>query len=251
MIPLLVAVPIGGMLAWKRGDLAGVLGRLKLAFAAALLTAIATLSLASIRNLLAALGLAIAAWLIVGTLWDLAVRLARARRLPRSAWGMTIAHASVGIIVAGITASQAWQVEHIALMRPGDTASVAGYTFQFDGAGQVQGPNYIAWRAAVIAKRNGELVAFMAPEKRTFPVERQTTTEAAIHTTWLADLYVVLGEPDGAGAWSVRIYYNPLVPWIWVGAVMAALGGVVSLTDRRHRIGAPVRPPRPAAQAAE
>jgi len=251
MIPLLAAVPVGGMLAWKRGDLPGVLGRLKLAFGAALLAAIATLSLASIKSLLAALGLAIAAWLIVGALWDLASRLARARRLPRSAWGMTIAHASVGIIVAGITASQAWQVEHIALMRPGDVAEVAGYEFRFNGASQIRGPNYVAWRGAVTAMRNGQPVAAMTPEKRTFPVERQTTTEAAIHTTWLADLYVVLGEPDGAGAWSIRIYYNPLVPWIWVGAVMAALGGVVSLTDRRHRIGAPVRAARPAAQAAE
>ena len=247
MVPLLAALPIGGMLAWKRGDLSGALARLKFAFAAGLIAAIATLSLTAFKDLLAALGLAIAAWLIVGALWDLAARLMRSRRLPRSAWGMTIAHASVGIIVAGITASQAWQAEHIALMRPGDSAEVAGYNFRFDGAGQVRGPNYIAWQGTVTATRGGAAVAVMTPEKRTYPIERQTTTEAAIHTTWLADLYVVLGEPDGAGAWSLRIYYNPLVPWIWIGAVAMALGGLVSLSDRRHRVGAPVRAARGAA----
>jgi cytochrome c-type biogenesis protein CcmF len=237
MLPLLAAMPIGGMLAWKRGDLSGVLMRLKLAFAAAVILGLVVAA----RDTLAGLGLGLALWLILGALWDLAERVARGHSVPRASWGMAIAHAAMGIIVAGITASHAWQQERIGLMRPGESVELAGYTFRFAGAEQVPGPNYVAWRGSVIAMRGDRPIALMQPEKRSYPVERQTTTEAAIHTSWLADLYVVLGEPDGAGAWSVRIYYNPLVPWIWVGAIAAAFGGMVSLTDRRHRVGAPVR----------
>jgi len=126
-------------------------------------------------------------------------------------------------------------------MHPGDSVSVAGYDYRLDGVESAEGPNYEAQRAHFTVTRDQRPVAVLAPEKRVYPVSRMPTTEAAIHTTWLADLYVALGDPDGSGGWSTRIYYNPLVPWIWLGAVVMALGGAVSLSDRRHRIGAPAR----------
>jgi cytochrome c-type biogenesis protein CcmF len=175
--------------------------------------------------------------------------LARARALPRSGWGTAIAHAGLGIVVAGITASSAWQAESVRALRPGEAVELAGYRFTLEGIGDLRGPNYNATRGAFQVTRNGREVVRLYPEKRFYPAEGMQTTEAAIHTTWLADLYVVLGERAPDGAWSVRIYHNPLVPWIWAGAIACALGGVVSLTDRRHRIGAPVRARRKAAQA--
>ena len=252
MTPLTVAVVIGAMLSWKRADLAGVLARLRLVAAAAITAGLATLTVAGISDAPAALGVALAVWLIMGALWDLASRvgflraslgenLRRAAHLPRASWGMTIAHTALGVFVAGVTASSAWQSERIIALRAGDTVELAGYEFRFAGVREIKGPNYVALQARIELTRDGAAIAVLLPEKRSYPAERAQTTEAAIHTTWLADLYAVLGEPDGAGAWAFRLYHNPLVPWIWVGAIAMACGGLVSLSDRRHRVGAPRR----------
>ena len=126
-------------------------------------------------------------------------------------------------------------------MRPGDQVELAGYTIVFDGAKRIQGPNYQAVRGIFAIRKGAGLVTRLHPEKRSYPAEGSETTEAGIHTTWLADIYVVLGDPNGKGAFSTRLYHNPLIPWIWFGAVTMALGGLISLTDRRLRIGAPRR----------
>jgi cytochrome c-type biogenesis protein CcmF len=255
MIPVLIVMAIGPLLHWKRGDLNGALGRLKAALIAAAVIALLAWWLQG-GPALAFAGIAIAVWLVVGAFVELAERiklfrgpigdsLGRLARTPRAAIGMTIAHGAMGIIVAGITASSAWRSEHISVMRPGETATVAGYTIKLDGVGEVPGPNYVARRATLTVTRNGAPVTIMTPEKRFFPVQGTTTTEAAIHTTLFADLYAVLGDPGSdrtgdAGGWVIRLYHNPLVPWIWLGAALMAFGGAVSLSDRRHRIGAPV-----------
>jgi cytochrome c-type biogenesis protein CcmF len=252
MTPLIVLAGITPMLAWKRGDIAGVLGRLKLAFATAATAAVATLWLAGSGSALAALGIALAAWLAAAVVVEWAERvrlfrtplgdsLRRAVRLPRAAYGMSLAHLGVAMLVAGITASSAWRVESFEVMRPGDVVTVAGYDYLLHGVEALEGPNYTAERGHFTVSRDGRTIAELWPEKRNYPVQRSPTTEAAIHTTWLADLYVVIGDADGHGGYATRIYHNPLVPWIWVGAVVMALGGAVSLTDRRHRVGAPRR----------
>ena len=252
MTPLLIACVIGAMMGWKRGDVPGVIARLKGAIGITAIIGFGTWYLAESGGALAALGLALAAWLITGTLVGLGDKLGlfhvsfreslrRAARLPRSVWGMTAAHAGLGIIIAGITASSAWRVERIQLMRPGEMVEIAGNTVTFNGVRRVQGPNYVAQRGLFTVRNGDDMVIRLTPEKRSYPAERSQTTEAAIHTTWLADLYVTLGEKTVEGAWSTRIYYNPLVPWIWTGAIVMALGGGVSLTDRRLRIGAPRR----------
>ena len=113
------------------------------------------------------------------------------------------------------------------MMRAGDSVSMAGYDFRFEGVGEAAGPNYRAERGRFTVTRHGRAIATLTPERRFYPVERQQTTEAAIHTTWLADLYAVVGDGDGSGGYAVRLYHNPLVPWIWGGAIITALGGAL------------------------
>mgnify|MGYP001239119035 CR=1 FL=1 len=250
--PLLILAGITPLLAWKRADLAGVLGRLKLAAAVAGAVVLWTIYRYWGGPGLAALGTGLAGWLAAAVVveWATRVRLfrvplgesvRRAIHLPRAAYGMSLAHFGVAVLVAGVTASSAWKAENLQVMRPGESVMVGGYDFAFHGVRSVPGPNYSAERGHFIVTEDGRPVAELWPEKRFYPVQRQPTTEAAIHTTWLADLYVVVGDADGKGGWSTRIYHNPLVPWIWVGAIIMAFGGAVSLTDRRHRVGAPTR----------
>jgi cytochrome c-type biogenesis protein CcmF len=259
MVPLVAAMAIGPLLAWKRGDLAGALGRLKLAAVLTVLVVLATLYLKHGGPVLALLGMAMAAWALFGALAELAARIRlfavplpeswrRARGLPRSAVGMTIAHAGLGIAIFGMTASTAYMSERIELMRPGDTMAIAGYEVTFDEVGEHRVENYVAQRGTFRLTRGGAPVTVLHPEKRWYPVARMPTTEAAIHTNWLADVYLALGDPQPGGAWTVRLYHHPLVPWIWLGSIAMALGGVVSLADRRLRVGAPSRrSPRAAA----
>ena len=255
MVPLLIAMPIGAMLAWKRGDLAGVLGRLKAALAITAAALLVQLILTRGNDVLAVLALALAVWVIAGSLVELASRLQlmrvplsrswqRAQGLPRSAYAMTMAHVGLGVLVAGITASSAWQSEAILVMKPGDRAEVAGYQFTLAGIDEAPGPNYVARRATFDVTKDGAPVARVIPQKRYYPVEQQATSEAGIDMGLWRDLYVVLGDPvEGAAigdAHTVRIYHNPLVMWIWGGVIIMGLAGVLSLSDRRHRVGAPL-----------
>ena len=248
-------MPIGATLAWKRGDLAGVLGRLKAALAITAAALLVQLVLTRGKDVLAVLALALAVWVVAGSLVELASRLQllrvplsrswqRAQGLPRSAYAMTMAHVGLGVLVAGITASSAWQSEAILVMKPGDRAEVAGYQFTLARIDEAPGPNYVARRATFDVTKDGAPVARMIPQKRFYPVEQQATSEAGIDIGLWRDLYVVLGDPvEGAAAedaHTVRIYHNPLVMWIWGGVIIMGLAGVLSLSDRRHRVGAPL-----------
>jgi len=251
MAPLVLAMAVGPFLSWKRADLAGVLGRLKLGFAATILAAAIALYLQG-GPVLAVLGMGLAAWLFAGALieWAGRVRLFRVppgeslRRtwhLPRAAHGMTLAHAGLAIVVAGTVAAANWKAEAVQVMRPGESTDLAGYSYRFDGVAREQGPNYSGERATFTVSRNGRYVTTLYPEKRLYPVQQMPTTEAAIHTTGMADLYAVIGDPDGKGGWTVRIFHEPMVPWMWAGALIMVLGGIMSLSDRRLRVGAPAR----------
>lgn len=253
-IPMVIAMVVGPFLAWKRGDLLGALTRL---WTAGVATVACVAIAAYVTNgggpLLALVGVALAAWAFFGSIAEFAERIRlfripakdswnRAVNLPRSAWGMTIAHASMGIAIAGMTGTSAWQSETIKAMKPGDDAMVGAYAVHFDSVGTVQGPNYSAEQGVFTVTRDGRTIATLTPQRRSYPVTRMTTTEAAIHTTWLSDVYVALGDPTQNGtAWTVRLYHHPLVPWIWIGSLGMMLGGLVSLSDRRFRVGAPER----------
>jgi cytochrome c-type biogenesis protein CcmF len=202
--------------------------------------------------------MAVAAWLVIGSFAALAHRvrlgsapLATTLRLagtvPRAFCGLVIAHAGMGLTVAGITGMTNWATEKIDMLRPGQSMELSGYVLRFRSVDEVAGPNYDAERAIFDVTRNGRSVTELATERRFYPVRQQQTTAAGIRTNLVSNLYVAIGEPDDRGAWAVRFYYHPLVPWIWIGALAMALGGFVSLSDRRLRVGAPQRLPRHAA----
>ena len=262
MIPMVLALGVGPMMAWKRADLAGVLGRLKFAFVAAAAITFVVALLTWGKDAVALLGIALAAWLGAAALVEFGERigvgrmplgdsLRRAGGLPRAAWGMTLSHIGLAVTVAGISGASLWQVESIQIMKPGDRVHVAGYEFIFNGVRDIRGPNYVAQKGTFEVRRNGGTIAALAPERRRYVVSGQETTEAAIHTMALSDLYAVVGESNGAGGWTTRLYHKPLVPWLWFGAGIMVLGGLVSLSDRRLRVGAPARrSSAPAGQAA-
>ena len=252
MVPLVIALGVGPLLPWKRADLGGVLARLKLAFAAALILTLITAYLTWGKSVFGAMGIGIAVWLGASVLVEIGERIGfgrvslsdsvkRAIGLPRAAWGRTLAHFGLAVTVAGVTGAGLWQVESIQIMRPGDKVEVSGYEFTFEGAENVRGPNYDAERGTFTVRDDGQVFAKLSGERRRYFVSGDETTEAGIHTTAMYDLYAVLGEPNGKGGWTTRLYYKPLVPWLWLGSIIMVLGGIVSLTDRRLRVGAPSR----------
>ena len=199
----------------------------------------------------------------VGTLIELAERirlfrvpvrqsLRRLATMPRANWGMTLAHFGLALAVFGVTGAGAWKVESIQSMRPGETVTVSGYEFRFDGAEEKQGPNYMTTEARFTVSRDGEVVTQLFPEKRVYTVRQMPTTEAGIHTLLSGDLYAVVGDSKSDGSYVTRLYFNPLVAWMWIGALTMVVGGALSVSDRRFRVGAPRRTPAPAgAQPAE
>jgi cytochrome c-type biogenesis protein CcmF len=201
---------------------------------------------------LAPFGVGLGIWLVLGALTEIAyrVRLAdaspaetwrRLRNLPRAAYGSALAHAGVGLAVIGIVATTAWRSEQILALKPGDTAEIAGYTLSFKGVAPRQGPNYRERVGVFTVARDGKTIAELTPSKRDFTVEQSGTSEAGIYVSWRGDLYTVLGDELKNGAYSIRLYFNPLVRLIWLGALVMFLGGAVSLSDRRLRVGAPRR----------
>ena len=252
IVPLLIAVPFGPLLAWKRGDLLAAAQRLMAAACVALAVIVIVAAFQHKGPWLAPLGIGVGMWLIMGALTDILYRVKlfetgwseawrRLRSLPRSAYGTALAHAGLGLAVIGIVSTTAWRSEAILAMKPGETAEIAGYSLAFKGIENRQGPNYRERAGLFDVTRNGQFVTELDPSKREFPVERSATTEAGIHVSWRGDLYAVLGDQLKDGAYSVRLYFNPLVRLIWLGALVMFFGGAVSLSDRRLRVGAPKR----------
>ena len=206
-----------------------------------------------------------AAWLATATISEWLERVhprragafARIGNLPRAAHGMTVAHLGMAVLIAGVSASQAWKQESIQTMTAGQSVNIAGYTMTFEGVKDVQGPNYFAAEATFVASRDGETIATLQPALRMYDQPKQQITFTNVRTTFAADLIAILGEPQGDNAWVTRFYYEPMVPFIWYGVLLMAIGGFVSLSDRRHRVGAPKRAtaaaamPLPEAAAAE
>ncbi len=149
---------------------------------------------------------------------------------------MVLAHCGIAVFIVGVTMVKGFEVEQDLRMNVGETATIGGYTFRFDGARDVKGPNYLAARGTFHVTREGREVTTMYPEKRFYQVQNQTMTEAAIDSGLLRDLYVSLGEPLEGGAWSVRLYHKPFIDWIWGGCLIMALGGVLAMSDRRYRL---------------
>ena len=255
-IPLLLIVPFGQTLAWKRGDAAAAAQRLMLAFGAALVTALAVAGFTWGGPVMAPVGIGLGAYLLIGAVLEVVVRARgyganrtrgaaavwrRAVGLPRSAWGTALAHGGVGIVVIGI-AAQGWAAEGLATLKPGEQVAAGPYVAILDRVGPRSGENYEETTAFLTLRtRDGDAVGAVETGKRFYPSRRMTVTESGLTTVGVSQIYASLGEVAPGGAIGLRLYYKPLVLLIWLGAVVMALGGAVSLTDRRMRVGAPAR----------
>jgi len=245
MVALGLVLPVGAMMAWKRAKPRRALRALAPAFALALAVGALAWAMQTGRSALGPVGLFLAAWLIAGAGVDLwsrtgrgAGRPGRLARLPRADWGKSVAHAGLGVTIAGIAAMTAWEAEDIRVMQEGESLDLAGYTLRLDEVNRVEGPNYMSTKASFMLGQGGREIAEMHPEKRVYPVAAMPTTEAALDNGFLRDIYVVIGDPQRGGGWAVRTYYKPLANWIWGGSILMAIGGALSLSDRRFRVAA-------------
>ncbi len=250
MVVLAVILPLGAMLPWKRARIGRVFRTLMPALALAVALGGLAFAVQTGRSALGPVGAALAVWLVTGSLTDIwqrsgrgvvPVRIRRITRLPRADWGKFFAHTGLGITIFGIAAMTAWQVEDIRVAEVGETFDVSGYEIALNSVERARGPNYLTTMADMSVFRNGREVARLFPEKRLYPVAQMPTTEAAIDNGVLRDIYLVIGDPQDAGGWAVRTYIKPFANWIWAGAIIMALGGVLSLTDRRYRVAAGAR----------
>ncbi len=249
-VPLLIAMPFGPLLAWKRGDLLGVAQRLVGAAGIAAIAVAVIFAMEGGGPLLVPFAIGLALYVMAGALTEivertgllkvpLATAFARARGLPRSAWGATFAHFGLGITLLGVIGETQWSLERIAELKPGQSIAIRRYDLHFDGVTARQGPNYRELAARFTVRRHGDVVGVMEPAKRSFPSRGTAVTETALMTRGVSQLYLSLGDPNPDGSLAVRLYYKPLVLLIWFGAVVMVIGGALSLSDRRLRVGAP------------
>ena len=258
MVLLGIVLPFGAMLPWKRGQM----GRVAKSLAPAMVLAVAigalTWAIQTERSAMGPIGMMLGAWLVAGAAVDLwsrtgrsGNRVGRLFRLPRADWGKAISHGGLGVTMAGIAGLLAWEAEDIRVVNIGDSFEVAGFTLMLEDVRDVEGPNYLSTMADIRLSKDGEAISFLHPEKRYYPVADMPTTEAAIDNGFLRDVYVVIGDPQEGGGWAVRTYFKPLANWIWGGAILMAIGGFFSLSDRRYRIAAGARKPVPGGVPAE
>jgi cytochrome c-type biogenesis protein CcmF len=165
--------------------------------------------------------------------------LQRAAGLPRSTWGTACAHFGLGLTLLGIVGETGWSAEKIVTLKPGQVVSLRYYDFAFEGLVPRDGPNYRELTAKFTVRRGGEVLGVLEPAKRSFPIRSTTTTEAALMTRGLSQIYLSLGDQNPDGSIAIRLYHKPLVLLIWLGALVMVLGGALSLSDRRLRVGAP------------
>ncbi len=260
MVGLAMLLPVGALMPWKRGDLGGVLRRLMPVAVLALALGALVWAVQTGRSALGPIGAALGLWVVFGAGVDLltragrgplAARLGRIGRLPRADWGRVTAHAGLGVTIFAVAAINAWMIEDIRVARLGETFPLGPYQVTLKAVHEEEGPNYTTTMAEMVVSRGGRAVATLFPEKRVYPVQAMPTTEAAISNGFLNDIYLVIGDAQEGGGYAVRGYVKPFANWIWGGALLMALGGFLSLTDRRYRLAAGARRAVPAAHPAE
>ena len=250
-LPLVMLLGVGMHASWKQALLASrrrvLLGLALAALVAAVL--IALVGYGGPGTPLTIVGFAAGLFVIGSSLLEPLSSWRRGQVLPRAALGMAIAHLGVGVFTIGVTGVVSYKVERDVSLAPGQTASIAGYDFKYLSSQPVAGPNYQALEARVAISRGGEPVTELATQKRVYRVQTNPMTHAGIAVGWSRDLFVALGDDLGAGKWSMRLQYKPLVRLIWLGALIAAFGGLVSMLDRRYRARRTAAAPALAAQA--
>ncbi|AWB48686.1 heme lyase NrfEFG subunit NrfE [Gemmobacter aquarius] len=255
VVALAALLPFGSMLPWKRGDAVRTFRPLwPLAVLSVSLGALVW-AMQTGRSALGPVGVMLALWVVAGAMLDLFTRtgrgpvgqrLARLARLPRADWGKATAHAGLGITIFAVAAMLSWKTEDIRVLQKGETFALGPYEVTLQDVREVKGPNYTSTMADMLVTKGGAEVALLNPEKRFYTIAQMPTTEAAIDFGLWRDLYLVIGDPQDNGGWAVRSYIEPFANWLWAGCLIMALGGLLSLTDRRYRVAAGAR--RTAAQ---
>jgi cytochrome c-type biogenesis protein CcmF len=247
-IPLLITMVIGPFLKWKRDDIGPALKKLNVPLAAALIVVIAVILLSLGTYTFTALGIGLAVWVIVGSIWVLAKRIklgmvpldqsfAILKATPRAYFGLFFAHVGLGFVVGAIATVTTWQQENIVSLKLGDATTISSYGVKLINVAQVPGPNYQAERGTFEISSGGMVFAVMSAERRFYPLQQMQTNQTGIRTNLISNIYIAMGEADKNAGWTVRLYYHPLAPWLWIGGFVMALGGFVSLSDRRFRVG--------------
>jgi len=250
MAPAVLLMGAAPLARWRRSELPDMGRRLRWAAVASLVIALGLLGVLRNVSALTGLGLTLAVWCAMSGLANVAAQVRHARnwrgalrQLPASYYGMLLAHIGVGVFIAGVTLVKSQESVRELSMRVGDTVSVGGYDFRFDGVAPARGPNYDALRGTVTVSRQGHPVTTLATERRVYRSQDMPTTEAAIDTGITRDLYVALGESSDATSpdahWAMRIYVKPFVAWVWGGCALMALGGLLAAGDRRYRLRHP------------
>ncbi len=260
MAPAAFLIGVGPIARWKQAKLPELAVRLRWAFALSFLMALVLPFVIGGWKWRVSLGLLLVFWIAVTVAQNFWSRLrpsegssffTKLRTTSRSYYGMQLAHLGVAVFIAGVTVVTSYQTEKDVKMNVGDTVNVGGYDFQLRNLAQLQGPNYQAVRADIEVTKNGAPVAMMHPEKHAYAVAQSVTSETAIDRSIFRDLYLALGDEVGNGAWTVRVYYKPLVDWIWGGALLMALGGAFAVSDRRYALAARKEPQETAANKPE
>ncbi|MGV6858695.1 MAG: heme lyase CcmF/NrfE family subunit [bacterium] len=235
-VPLSIVMGLGLFLRWKHDSASRLAKLLWLPLVLTLITGVVVpLMIIPEFNGLTVLGLLMASWIAFTSLVWMFRQKRSPFQLPGGSWGMVLAHLGMAITITGVTLTSVYNVEKDVRMVPGETFEIGQYSFLFNGVDESRGPNYTAYRGNITATLDGEFVATMKPEKRTYMVQTMPMTEAAIDAGLFRDLFVALGEPLGQDAWALRIQYKPFVRWIWLGAIFMGIGGVVAAFDRRYR----------------
>jgi len=256
VLPLMVFLAIGMHSAWRRGKLTVAAKPLWWLLGAAVLLSVAIQGTVFKEfHPVGLIGFSFGFWIIFSSLLEPISRLRAKQTLTAGLLGMSIAHFGVGMFAIGASGVESYKIEKDVALKPGGSFHIAGYDFKFVNAAKVRGPNYDAVEALVEITRGGKPVTVLRPQKRHFWVQNTSNSKAAISVTWARDLFVAMGDPLGADAWSMRIQYKPLVRYIWLGALVMAIGGLIAATDRRYRVKIPaaaspgvVSPPDPRAQ---
>jgi cytochrome c-type biogenesis protein CcmF len=243
MAPLTVTVGLGMLIRWKRDDLKALGWRLKGMIVGCIGIGFLTPLLMPFYSWAAGLGVTLALWTMatvglsfVDRFGNKGLSLQRLISIPAGFYGMTVAHLGISVFVIGITFTSIYTIERDVRMEPGDRLEMSGYTFEFNGVTETQGPNYLALEGKFTVSVDGEQVAILRPQKREYLVQKMPMTEAAIDAGLSRDLFVAIGEPLGdEGAWSLRIHYKSFIRWIWLGAIFMGLGGLIATTDKRYR----------------
>jgi cytochrome c-type biogenesis protein CcmF len=246
MTPLVFLMGVGPLARWKQAAVPDLWRLLRWALAISVVTALVVPFATGEWKPGVSFGLLLGFWIVMATVVGIRERVrnatgglrTRLARQPRSYWGMVVAHLGIAVFIVGVTMVKGYETERDVKMNVGDSVTVGGYTFRFDGVTQQRGPNYQAQRGAFTVTKNGAYVENLYPEKRMYNAGGMPMTNAAIDSGPFGDLYVSMGEPVDGGAWVVRVYSKPFVTWLWGGFLMIALGGFLALSDRRYRAAA-------------